>query len=248
MLNDPLTRRDGVSPHGSSASEYLARTIGQGDLLRLLKYELWMMFLADLNGAAGYFLRRVFQKMIFTRRASKLILSPGVRFRGIDRIRIGDAVRIDEGACLDCYPQAEGIEVGHNCLLERNVTLSTGPLPASIIKLGQFVSIGVGSVLVAHTKIVIGNNVMIGPLSYITAGEHVTDLIDIPICKQGHRGQGVSIGNDVWIGTGVTILDGVTIGDGAIVGAGAVVTGPIDPYAIVVGVPARLLRFRSHKD
>jgi len=78
--------------------------------LRLLQYELWMMFLADFNGAAGYLLRREFQKMIFSKRASKLILSPGVRFRGIDRIRIGDAVRIDEGACLDCYPEADGIE------------------------------------------------------------------------------------------------------------------------------------------
>lgn len=54
----------------------------------------------------------------------------------------------------------------------------------------------------------------------------------------------ISIGNDVWIGSRVMILRGVHIGDGAIVGAGAVVTKDVEPYTIVGGVPARLLRKR----
>ncbi len=54
----------------------------------------------------------------------------------------------------------------------------------------------------------------------------------------------VTIGNDVWIGYGVTILPGVTIGDGAVVGAGAVITKDVEPYAIVAGNPAALLRKR----
>lgn len=54
----------------------------------------------------------------------------------------------------------------------------------------------------------------------------------------------VNIGNDVWIGTRAMILDGVTIGDGAVVGAGAVVTKDIPPYAIVGGVPAKIIRYR----
>lgn len=52
------------------------------------------------------------------------------------------------------------------------------------------------------------------------------------------------IGNDVWIGTNVIILDGVTVGDGAILAAGAVVTKDVPPYAIVGGVPARVIRYR----
>jgi acetyltransferase-like isoleucine patch superfamily enzyme len=54
----------------------------------------------------------------------------------------------------------------------------------------------------------------------------------------------VEIGNDVWIGDRASIMDGVRIGDGAIVGANALVTRDVPPYAIVGGVPARLIRMR----
>ena len=57
----------------------------------------------------------------------------------------------------------------------------------------------------------------------------------------------VRIGNDVWMGARAIVLSGVTIGDGAVIGAGAVVTSDIPPYAIAVGVPARVLRYRFSK-
>ncbi len=54
----------------------------------------------------------------------------------------------------------------------------------------------------------------------------------------------VKIGNDVWIGNNVIIMDGVTIGDGAIVAAGSIVTKDVEPYAIVAGVPAKVIKKR----
>jgi len=54
----------------------------------------------------------------------------------------------------------------------------------------------------------------------------------------------VSVGHDVWIGIGVLVLDGVSIGNGAVVAAGAVVTRNVPPYAVVGGVPAKIIKYR----
>jgi phosphonate metabolism protein (transferase hexapeptide repeat family) len=59
--------------------------------------------------------------------------------------------------------------------------------------------------------------------------------------RRDHR---VTIGHDVWIGHGATVLPGVTIGNGAVIGAGAVVSKDVEPYTIVGGVPAKLIRQR----
>ena len=56
------------------------------------------------------------------------------------------------------------------------------------------------------------------------------------------------IGNDVWIGHGATVLQGVCIGDGAIVGCNAVVTKDVPPYAVVAGVPAKIIKYRFSQE
>ena len=58
----------------------------------------------------------------------------------------------------------------------------------------------------------------------------------------------ITIGNDVFIGANVTVLDGVTIGDGAIIGAGAVVSKDIPDYAIAVGNPIKIIKYRFNED
>ena len=63
--------------------------------------------------------------------------------------------------------------------------------------------------------------------------------------RRGHR---VTLGHDVWLGHGVIVLPGVSIGTGAAIGAGAVVTKDIPPFAVAVGNPARVIRFRFPAD
>ena len=62
--------------------------------------------------------------------------------------------------------------------------------------------------------------------------------------KKYNKGKSTIIGNDVWIGANAIVLGGVTVGDGAVIGAGSVVTKDVPPYAVVAGVPAKVLKYR----
>ncbi len=86
---------------------------------------------------------------------------------------------------------------------------------------------------------------MMGPRVSLLAEQHVIDRVDIPMREQGTRRKGIIIEDDVWLGANCCVLDGVTVGRGAVVGAGAVVTKDVPPFAIVGGVPARIIRMRT---
>jgi acetyltransferase-like isoleucine patch superfamily enzyme len=112
------------------------------------------------------------------------------------------------------------------------------------LRVGNKSSIGAYSYIGCAGYIDIGNNVMIGPRITCIAENHNFDQIDIPINEQGVNRKGIKICDNVWIGANVTILDGVTIGDGAIIAAGGVVVKDVEPFTIVGGVPAKLIKNR----
>ncbi len=113
------------------------------------------------------------------------------------------------------------------------------------LQMGNRSSLGAYSYVGCSGSIRIGNDVMIGPRLTIIAENHNFADTSLPMSRQGINNRGIVIGNDVWMGACVTILDGVVIGDHAIIAAGAVVTHDVPPYAVVAGVPARLLRSRK---
>ena len=86
---------------------------------------------------------------------------------------------------------------------------------------------------------------MMGPNVTILTHTHIIDRTDIPMGQQGMRIAEVVIGNDVWIGMRVIIMPGIKIGDGAVIGAGAVVTKDVPDFAIVGGVPAKIIKYRK---
>lgn len=92
----------------------------------------------------------------------------------------------------------------------------------------------------------IGDNVMIAANVAILSSSHTYDRLDIPMVEQKDiTGRPPIIGNDVWIGRNAVIKHGVNIGDGAVVGACALVTKDIPKYAIVGGIPAKILKYRN---
>lgn len=111
-------------------------------------------------------------------------------------------------------------------------------------ELGNNSGIGEGSRL--YGKVLIGDDVMMGPQCWIYTQNHEFRYLDRPMRQQGpQREEPVVIGNDVWIGSRVTILPGVHVGNGVIIGAGAVVSKDVPDYAIVGGNPARILKYRN---
>jgi acetyltransferase-like isoleucine patch superfamily enzyme len=105
----------------------------------------------------------------------------------------------------------------------------------------------------SDTKLIIGSYCSIAPgVQFLLGGEHQIDGISTFPFKVkcfGHEMEASSkgdiiIGDDVWICTNVIICSGIRIGQGAVVAAGAVVTKDVEPYAIVGGNPAKLIRYR----
>jgi acetyltransferase-like isoleucine patch superfamily enzyme len=99
-----------------------------------------------------------------------------------------------------------------------------------------------GSHIVAHHSIVIGDDVYTGPYVYITDQNHGYTDPDTPIGRQWPTNSSVSIGAGSWLGTGVVVLPGAVIGRNVVVAAGSVVRGQVPDRCVVAGVPARVVR------
>jgi acetyltransferase-like isoleucine patch superfamily enzyme len=109
---------------------------------------------------------------------------------------------------------------------------------------GHRFSVNTGALLDGRGGITIGDGVMIGPFAVIVSSDHELGRPGIPITSRDHVLSPVAIGDDVLIGAHAVILKGVTIGCGAVVAAGAVVSSDVEPYAVVAGIPAKIIESR----
>ena len=156
----------------------------------------------------------------FAKLGTRVVLEPGVLVFHPERIEIGDDVYVGHYTILHGYHNntmviGEGSWIGAHCFLH-----SAGGL-------------------------VIGADVGIGPGVKILTSSHGLDELDKPILHSSLHTTPVTIGEGCDVGVGAVILPGVRIGRGVQVGAGAVVTSDVTDYAVVAGVPARVIRRRA---
>jgi acetyltransferase-like isoleucine patch superfamily enzyme len=160
----------------------------------------------------------------------------------IDRSRfraIGENVLFENGSMV-FHPEqialGNNIYVGHYAILKGYYR--------NLLTIGDNVWIGQHCLLHSAGGLTIGDNVGIGPGVRITTSRHRELGRDVPILFADLDFAPVTLGPGCNIGVNSTILSGVTVGAGAQVGAGSVVVEDVPPYAIVAGVPARVLRHR----
>ena len=174
------------------------------------------------------------------RLASKTRLSLRSYLKGFDRLKIGRSCKILRGVTLDASRSGE-IRLDDKVTLNQKAILIGG---AGGIRLGRGVEINCFGFIDGSGGVDIGERTLVGPGVRIISYQHAFDGRE-PICAQASVAAPVRIGRDVWIGANVIIMSGVTIGEGAVVGAGAVVSRDIPAWAVAVGVPARVLRYRT---
>ena len=130
---------------------------------------------------------------------------------------------------------------GHVSNIDRHAYFGNG----KELEIGDFSSIGADSVLPNNT--VIGKYVMMGPQVHIVANNHTFSDTEKPMCFQGPivGKTPTIIEDDCWVGVRVIMTPGHHIGKGSILAAGAVITKDVEPYSIVGGNPAKLIRKRK---
>ncbi|GAB1790269.1 hypothetical protein COJ36_02845 [Priestia megaterium] len=139
------------------------------------------------------------------------------------------------------YPH-NNLIIGKNVFIGERITFDVPPTGKLII--GNDVNLTQDIIISANQHVEIGNNTLIGEFVSIRDANHSILKGDY-IRNQPMVSSPIKIEEDVWIGRGAVVLMGVTIGRGAVVGANAIVNKDVEPYTVVAGTPARVIKYRE---
>jgi acetyltransferase-like isoleucine patch superfamily enzyme len=131
-----------------------------------------------------------------------------------------------ELSSIDEFTKCSKVELGYASTISRNCVLR-GP-----IKIGRYCQIGPGVKMFTREH------------PYKTISIYTNNNLFEGRRKQLLKAQPITIGNDVWIGANAVIIKGVKIGTGAVIGAGTIVKDDVPPYAICVGNPGKIVKYR----
>lgn len=172
------------------------------------------------------------------------------RFRG-KNVRLSKGVNI----LKDSYFEGNNI-IGENSKFQGHLGLCSYIGPNCDIygcKIGRFTSISYGVEVITGVHTYKSPYVSTCPLFVSTLNQTGITFVEENVIDEfkyadSDRKYYICIGNDCWLGYKCSIINGVTIGDGAVVLSKAVVTKDVPPYAIVGGIPAKIIGYRYEKD
>lgn len=177
---------------------------------------------SSIPGKMGIYIRGKYLRGRFKKCGYAPAFAMNLDLEGLKYVEVGN--RITVSSYCSIYAHNNGtIKIGNNFSMNRNSCLGASE----------------------GGEILIGNDVLIAQNVVIRASNHEFKSIDIPINQQGHRGGKIIIEDNCWIAANVVITSNITIGAHSIVAAGAVVTSNVEPFSIVGGVPARLIKKRN---
>jgi acetyltransferase-like isoleucine patch superfamily enzyme len=243
-VTDPHALARGKSASSSSALQaYLDLQVGSSRFLDLLKYELLVSMGMPLPGAIGLAFRRLTWPLVFERSGRNVIWGRNVVVRHPGKMRIGDAVLIDDDCFFDAKGSSDGgFRVGDGVLISRGCIVSG---KGGNLEIGPRVNIGAYCQIWSMGGLSIGADTRLAGKCYVGGGGYDPDgPTDVPMSEQAVVPGAIEIGSDCWLGAGVVVLPGVTVGHGSVIGAGSVVTRDIPAYSVAVGAPARVIRRR----
>jgi acetyltransferase-like isoleucine patch superfamily enzyme len=133
------------------------------------------------------------------------------------------------------------LEIGPHTLFEPAVWI-TAPGKARV-RIGEGAFLNMGVMVASERLVEIGDHCMLANGCFVSDSSHRYDDPDKPITWQGFQSKGPTrIGDNCWLGANVVVTSGVTVGERCVVGAHSVVTKDVEPFSIVAGAPARVLR------
>ena len=209
------------------------------EITPLLILELMLQRLIPLARSLRLILRGKYSPWLF--------LGRRVHFTAPGRICFGAFVQVGDYCRLSGLGK-KGLHIGHHCNIGAfsSLIVSTSYQdPGEGIILEDHVGLGEYAYLGGAGGLRIGRGCIIGQYFSCHPENHKFQQPDEEIRFQGTSRKGINIGPDCWIGAKVTVLDGVTIGRGCVIAAGSVVNRSVPNYAIIAGVPARVIKYRK---
>jgi galactoside O-acetyltransferase len=177
--------------------------------------------IVNVPGKIGHLLRSGYVRRRLKKAGAGLVVNPGVFITGHENIRLGVNVSLGRNSFM--YAHHGSIEIGDNTSINSNTTVGAAD----------------------SGRIVIGNDVIIAQNVVLRASDHQSESVEVLIKHQGHTGGEIVVEDGVWIAANAVVTRNVRIGAHSIVAAGAVVTKDVEPYTVVGGVPAVMIRSRK---